>query len=137
MVGYYSRRCIIVGRNPDGFCIIPAGGAIFSGIPIEVGYPTGLGLLVNFRYSSGSDLPMGFRNSTVIQGWIIPAVLIIVVDELSNRSRSPNWIQIILLRLAMLLDCITPAGWHVLTGWVAFSGRKGFHIAWDISYWFG
>ena len=74
-----------MSRNPDGVCIIQSGGAIFSGMPIEVGYSTGSGWLVNFRYSSGSKLPIGFQTPPVIQGWIIPAVLIIAVDELSRR----------------------------------------------------
>ena len=54
-------------------------------MPIDVGYRTGLGFLVNFRYSSGLDLPIGFQNPTAIQGWITPAALIIVMGELSHR----------------------------------------------------
>ena len=78
-IGYPSRR------NPDGVCITPAGGAVFSGMPIQAGYPTGVGLLVNFRYSSGLDLPIGYQNPNVIQGRIAQAVLIIAVGELPHR----------------------------------------------------
>ena len=60
--------------------------------------------------------PIGFRNPTAIQWRITPAVLIIVVDELSHRFRTPIWIQIILLIRDIVLDCITPSGWHVLIG---------------------
>ena len=61
-IGYPSRRGIIASRNPHGACIIPAAGAIFSGMPIQAGYPTGLGFLVNFRSFSRLNLPIGFHN---------------------------------------------------------------------------
>ena len=119
-----------------GFVLLHRPGP-FIGMPVEVGYPSGLGFLVNFRYSSGLYSPNGLHGPTAIQGWSILVALIIAVGELLHRFGFPSGIQIMLLCRVILLGCISPSGWLVLISRVAFSSIQRFRIARDISYWMG
>ena len=136
-MGYSSRRCIIVGRNTDEVCITPRVGPFLAVCLLRWGILLGWVCSLIFVTLAVWISLLVFRIPTSYMGWVIQAVLIIVVGELSHRFWFHNWIHIILLCRVNLLGCITPVGWLVLIGWFAFSGRLGCHIAWDISYWFG